>query len=504
MTPPRIPEGFLRYAWEHRLFSSSSLFTTAGVRVSIRCPGTANRDGGPDFTGASVRIGGVLYHGDVELHIHPNSWRSHGHCTDPHYNRVILHVVLLAASACPPPRTASGRTVPVLVLSPHLKPGLYDRWARECRKTPPIRLPCATRGAPLPMRLVRESILVLGWRRINRRVRLLHCRLRQIIAEEMTGRPELASGVGRVPPGAWEQLFYECLLEGMGYAKNRFQFLALARSVPLSLLRMYGLDDARTVQALLFTAAGLLPPPGSLHDRECRTYVRMLQQKWQTLSPPPTILRLHEADWLSFRLRPFNIPTARLAAACVLLPTLFASPLMERLLAVLSCPAATPHAQRAALVSLFKISPKGFWLHHLHFRGARRTVSIALGRERAHELILNGVLPLLLLYARAQPDRAVHRKVRALLCSLPHVGGNTVARLVRAALIGRKSGLNGPVEQQGLLHLYKVYCSHVRCGRCPVRGEPGRYAARRLAGGGRAVRMLRQCSPERTSKCSLR
>ena len=47
---------------------------------------------------------------------------------------------------------------------------------------------------------------------------------------------------------AWDQLLYECIMEGMGYGGNRAPFLSLARSVPLSMLRKYGIgrqaDDA--------------------------------------------------------------------------------------------------------------------------------------------------------------------------------------------------------------------------------------------------------------------
>ena len=136
MAFPRIPERFLRYVWQRQIFASSPLRTPDGARIVVRFPGSLNPDGGPDFTGASIRIGHVLYRGDVELHIRASSWRAHGHSADPHYNRVILHVVLLPGRTARPPRTASGRVVPLLVLSPFVDPLLYGRWVNTFRNEP--------------------------------------------------------------------------------------------------------------------------------------------------------------------------------------------------------------------------------------------------------------------------------------------------------------------------------------------------------------------------------
>jgi hypothetical protein len=504
MAVPRIPERFLRYVWQHQAFSSSPLRTSDGARVTVRFPGFWNPDCGPDFTGASIRIGHVLYRGDVELHIRASSWRAHMHCADPHYNRVILHVVLLPGRTSAPPRTAAGRTVPVLVLSPFVDPLLYARWLHGLRNdtVPPPR--CRGNVRLLPFEDLSRRVHTLGRRRIETRVRVLANRLRRLIQENEERPGDPCRDGEALRTASWEQLLYECLLEGMGYGRNRFPFLALARSVSLPLLKAHGLGDARTMQALLFGGAGLLPPTRTLPEKESRAYVRTLRRRWRVLRPGLRVPLLHEGDWRFFRLRPVNFPTARLAAFCFLLPSLFTGQPLKRFLGIVGERDTTPYARRRALESLFRISPDRFWSRHIHFRGTGTNSGIALGRARVHELIVNGIVPLILLHARASRESALRRESLALLRDLPSRGEDRVTRLMKAALIGDRKGLGSPLEHQGLIHLYRVYCSRGRCGRCPLTMERRRGKQDAPADSRRGLRMSRRWLPVRMSSCSRR
>ncbi len=498
MASARIPERFLRCVWQHRLFSSSALFTSDGARVAVRFPGRANTDGGPDFTGALIRIGGVLYRGDVELHIRAGSWRAHGHDADPHYNGVILHVVYLPPPPGPPLRTAAGRSVPLVVLSPRVDPLLYGRCRRAMRRGERAALPCRNVKGNIPTAVLTHIFSAAGRRRINLRVRSLGRRFSQIAAEcgeeSRPGSPPASRG----DSPAWDQILYECLLEGMGYARNRIPFLALARRVPLSLLLAQAEGNALRIQAILFGAAGLLPSAVPAGDRACRVRAGILGRLWRSLRFRCGITPLHEGDWMFFRLRPVNFPTARLAAFCHLLPSFFDGHPLVRMLDMLGGPDASGDAHRRALAAMLRIAPDRFWRRHRHFRGEKSGGGIALGTARVHELIVNGIVPVLLLYARLNGDRAVRREALALLRSLPPAAENAVSRLMNAALAGGRDVPWSHVELQGMLHIYRLYCSRARCRLCPVTAPPGVRAA------ARGLRMSRRWSPARTSRCSHR
>jgi len=458
MASARIPERFLRYLWQNQIFSSSRLLTSEGRRVVVRFPGIENTGSGPDFTGALIRIGRALYRGDVEIHAHVRSWRSHGHGSDPHYNRVILHAAFHGGPAGPPLRTASGRPLPLLLLSPYVDPQVFITHRSALRTPPAASLPCRRRKGMAARSPAAGILRELGRRRLLRRVRSLGWRLDQIVGD----REE--------PPGdaAWEQLLYECIMEGMGYGGNRDPFLALARSVPLSFLRTHGIGNTERMQAILFGAAGLLPDPRAPRTPESRSCVRRLRSIWRALGPPSGILPAVETEWKFFRMRPVNFPTARLAAFCFLLPGLFAGRPIARILGTLLRPGTSPRARERALRSMFAIVPDRFWRRHRHFRGGGRGGGIALGRARVQELIVNGVIPVLLLLARLHADSSIRKATLELLRALRPSAENAVTRLVSGVLADRGTARGNPLEHQGMIHLFTRYCARGRCASCPL------------------------------------
>ena len=62
-------EAFLHYVWKYQLFGKDDLHVTAGDPLQIVHPGQLNRDAGPDFKGAVIRIGDIVWAGDVEIHV---------------------------------------------------------------------------------------------------------------------------------------------------------------------------------------------------------------------------------------------------------------------------------------------------------------------------------------------------------------------------------------------------------------------------------------------------
>ena len=53
-------EELLHYVWKHRIFPLNELTTTTGQRLEIIDTGLANRDAGPDFFNAKIKIEGVF------------------------------------------------------------------------------------------------------------------------------------------------------------------------------------------------------------------------------------------------------------------------------------------------------------------------------------------------------------------------------------------------------------------------------------------------------------
>ena len=88
-----MTEAFLHYLWEHRLFDVRKLSADDGSSVEILKPGILNTGSGPDFFNAQLRINGISWAGNVEIHIRTSDWHRHDHHRDPVYDSVVLHVV---------------------------------------------------------------------------------------------------------------------------------------------------------------------------------------------------------------------------------------------------------------------------------------------------------------------------------------------------------------------------------------------------------------------------
>lgn len=488
---PVIPERLLRTIWQQQKFATSSIRTSDGRPVTIVSPGVPNHDGGPDFANARIRIGSVTYIGDVELHQSSADWLGHRHESDPHYNRVILHVVISAEKIGPAIQTASHRPVPLLVLHPFLDETLHTTLDAtvldgESARGRPIR--CYASNDRVSVETMMSWIGQLACERIELKVRRFEERLKQLSDERNAvvrepypryyGNPEeiplpkkeytkkdLSAKV------LWEQLLYEGIMEALGYSKNRRPFIALAQSMRLDMLRRYPLTDIQTMMALLFGAAGLLPSSRLLEEKESRAYIRPLRRRWKNLKPLFRGAVLHEADWLFFRLRPSNFPTARLAAFCTMLPSLFGQESFRDLISMFSDTTISPQKCIHSLHLLFHIEPDEFWRHHVHFRRRKKGSGFTFGAARTNDILVNVITPIVMLYARVFNRQSIRTAVREVLIRIPASQGNSNTRKMEQELLKDKGCLDSAFAQQGAIQLLTLYCLPERCLECPIGHE---------------------------------
>jgi hypothetical protein len=84
-----------------------------GASFQLIASGTYNAfESGPDFSCAQLKMDGLIWVGNVEIHIRSSDWFLHRHHHDPAYTNVILHVVLIHDKEV----TIDGRVLPTLEL----------------------------------------------------------------------------------------------------------------------------------------------------------------------------------------------------------------------------------------------------------------------------------------------------------------------------------------------------------------------------------------------------
>ena len=73
-----MQEEFLCYLWQFKLIPIG-LKTLDQEEIEVILPGQRNRDSGPDFFNARVRIGPTIWAGNVEIHVRSSDWFRHGY-----------------------------------------------------------------------------------------------------------------------------------------------------------------------------------------------------------------------------------------------------------------------------------------------------------------------------------------------------------------------------------------------------------------------------------------
>jgi hypothetical protein len=487
----RLPESVLRHLWQYQQFIHSDLHATDGRELKIISPGAPNTDGGPDFIDACLRIGGVLYRGDVELHKNYDEWKLHAHHLDPKYNKVILHVVFNGKPEGNPPSTKSRRLLPVLALDHYLIASFTDTPAMNV-----VEIPCESVNASVDASSVREWIGKLAVERLELKVRRFEERLKELINRQRLLINEPGKNYGEIPFGLnieelpppvsppvqrefsrshlWNQLLYEGVMEALGYSKNQESFRRLASTLHLrsfaELVSTIPADERlMNIEAILFGVSGLLQQHRRRHDRQSKNRLMELRRRWKEYRPQFHGELLTEADWQFFRLRPENFPTVRLAGAARLIPGFLDGDLFKSVIRIVKDVDRENSPALKELSSRFTVMADGFWKQHYCFGGKSNVrVEKLVGDHRAHDIVLNVVIPVCLLYARLFRDKDVRAGTMRVLERCPSSGDNAMTRIMKQQLLRGRVTIDSAMMQQGVLQLYKSYCTQRRCHDCTI------------------------------------
>lgn len=108
-----LNEHYLHFLWRMKRIPFHQLRLSNGASFQLVSSGTYNAfESGPDFSCAQLKMDGILWAGNVEIHVRSSDWFVHGHHHDPAYNNVILHVVLIHDKEV----IVHGRVLPTLEL----------------------------------------------------------------------------------------------------------------------------------------------------------------------------------------------------------------------------------------------------------------------------------------------------------------------------------------------------------------------------------------------------
>ena len=413
-------ERLLQFVWQFRYYNHSSLHTTDGKSLQIIHPGILNRNSGPDFSEAKIKIDDTTWVGNVELHVCASDWHRHHHSSDKNYSNIILHVVWNNDEAI---YDDIGQTLTTLEMQSLVAKVTLQRFEHLMQTADGI--PCAF---ALP---VLNEVSWLSWKE-------------RLVAERLQQKSGLIIQWLKEYDNNWEEVFWISLSRSFGMKVNAELFEQIAKTIPVNLLAKHK-NQIHQLEALLLGQAGLLNE--DLED----DYAILLKKEYNFLSKKYGLKAFNkQPDFL--RMRPSNFPTLRLAQLAMLVHQ--SNHLFSKIKSA---------GKLNEIFKWFDITANDFWHYHYTLTDEAVYKQKSIGRSFIQHIIINAIVPVLFAYALHKNENAWHERSLNWLIELePEL--NNITRQWKKYGVDNKNALHS----QALIHLKNNYCNKKKCLDCAV------------------------------------
>ena len=412
-------EDFLHFIYKNRLWLKDTEILTDNMPFEIIETGLHNHDSGPDFFNAKIKIDGIVWVGNVEIHVNASDWHKHHHDGDQAYDNVILHVVY--NSDCDI-ILHNGRKLPTWEISfPHT---LYNRYADF--KSNDNSIACTDY-----IDLVDEFHVAM-W-------------MEKMAIERLEHKSEHISEIHKFTNSNWNETLYIVVARNFGFGTNAQPFEMLAMQTPLNVM-LHNADNLFALEAITFGQAGMLNgQPNDEYTRKLATEYSFQKAKYG-LSP------IAESLWKRSKMHPTNFPETRLAQFAALMQN------FQKLIDDILNGRFNPHF-------FDNLKTSEYWETHFSLgEKSSKSKSTGLGQQAIDTILINTVLPFSYFYGKNTNPNFDSEKIVDAMKSVKAESN----RETRAFAGIDKIKCESAFDSQALLNLKKNYCDHKRCLNCNI------------------------------------
>jgi hypothetical protein len=411
------------------MFPLQEMHTTDGKLVEVIDPGLHNRNAGPDFFNAKVKIDGTLWVGNVEIHDRSHDWYVHGHDHDSAYNNVVLHVAGVVDDNV---ITSDGKFLPQLQLDVPKEINDHYKELLETDQYPP----CYKIIPDLTKLTIHSWMSALQTERLEQKTEAIKARVDR-------------------NNGSWEDGYFTTLARNYGFGINGDAFEMWANTLPLKAVDHHR-DDVFQIEAIFMGQAGLLElntiPSQYQRDALNEGYFAKLRNEYQYLAHKFSMKPMDATMWRFLRLRPQNFPHIRISQLANLyysrragLSSLVECTTIEQLKAVLAT----------------SVTP--YWETHYTFGSTSCRNDKNLSPASLNLLMINTAIPMLFAYGKHKSDEALCDRAFDLLEQLKAENNHITRLWQQCGLTAQNAG-----DSQALIQLKKEYCDKKDCLRCRI------------------------------------
>lgn len=411
-----MTEKLLQYLWNYKAFRHFNFKDIEGNPVEIIHFGKWNKNAGPDFLDAKIKISGLLLAGNIELHTRSSEWIFHHHSQDPNYQNIILHVVFQHDIEI---YELSEKNVPTLELKTYIDESIIAKYENIINGDKFIACENIFDPRKIPINFHEENIL----KKLDEKA------------------SEFEESLHRYKNN-FEAVLFHSFAYSFGLKVNAHIFRQLAESIDYSIINKIRQNPVQ-LEALLFGIAGWLDNPKDSQMKIWKREFDFITAKFSIsdLKFRPKFLRL----------RPPNFPTIRFSQLADLYKNqnLF-SKIMEA-------------DNSDQIYNLFKpVKASGYWDFHFNFGSISKLQPKTLSKDFVDLLILNTVLPLKYAYHRYHKEEIADEIID--LYRTISAEKNTITTN------WKKLGLNieNALESQSLIYHHKNMCENKNCLDCGI------------------------------------
>ena len=410
-------ENLLQYLWKYKIFSKIDFKDSEGNPLEVLDFGRFNKNAGPDFSFAKIKIKDVILAGNIEIHVKSSDWYFHRHDSQKDYQSVILHVVYFNDTDVLELKNAG---IPTLELKNYIDEQILKKY--QSLENHFEFIPCENLFEPkkIPLLFSEENLL----RKLDEK----SIEIEKLLLQSKNN---------------YEAVLFQKLAYSFGLKVNAEIYQNIAENIDFKIIKKISQNQFQ-LESLLFGKGNLLEKEPEF-NKKWHTEFNFIKTKFKISDEvfPVKFLRLMPPSFPTIRL-------SQLANLYHLQPNLFSKILNAKNI--------------QDLKSFFKdVKTSEFWENHYTFeKSSEEKTEKFLSDDFVEILLINAVLPIIYTYFKnLNPE-----KTEQILEYYKNLKPEKNSIISQWKKLGLK--LNSALETQAFLFQHKHFCSEKNCLNCSI------------------------------------
>jgi len=411
-------EEILQYVWNFKKFQRFDFISVDGKNIEILEFGEWNKNSGPDFLFAKIKINNIIFAGNIEIHTKASDWFFHNHSGNPEFGNLILHAVYI--NDCDIPELEN-QQIPTLELRDYIDETLIQK--HQNLREEHSFIPCED--------LFNKDKIPLFFEE-------------EVLLKKLDFKSESLELSLKKNQNNYEAVLFQQLAYSFGLKVNAEIFLQLAESLDFSVIQKIKQNKIQ-LEALLFGICNFLDEPKD-------EMMKVWKREFDFLKVKFNLAEVRITPKFS-KLRPPNFPTIRLSQLANVYhsqPNLFSKMIEAKTI--------------DDLYLIFEnISASEYWNNHFNFGKISPVENLKLlSKDFIDLIIINAILPIKYFYQKNH-NPEIADEIFDLYKELKPEKNSVLDEWKNLGVKFRNA-----LQTQAFLYQYKTFCTQKKCLNCSI------------------------------------